>query len=170
MGKDGIEMAADISVVANNYMDKKIAAIRGVEKSHPDFPKWRMEMTRWGLGPLLADTGVGTVAIANRMADYGIDPFWMSHEPWVVPEPFTPEAGELWSKEDLDHWIAVLARISDEAYADPELVKSAPHHQAIRQVKAEAFEDPERWAMTWRAWLRKQRAAAAKPLTAGATS
>jgi glycine dehydrogenase subunit 2 len=160
MGKDGIEMAADISVVANNYMDTKIAAIRGVEKSHPDFPKWRMEMTRWGLGPLMADTGVGTVAVANRMADYGIDPFWMSHEPWVVPEPFTPEAGELWSKEDLDHWVAVLARISDEAYSDPELVKSAPHRQAIRQVKAEAFEDPQRWAMTWRAWLRKHRVAA----------
>jgi glycine dehydrogenase subunit 2 len=119
----------------------------------------------------MADTGVGTVAVANRMADYGIDPWWMSHEPWVVPEPFTPEAGELWSKEDLDHWVAVLARISDEAYSDPELVKSAPHRQAIRQVKAEAFEDPQRWAMTWRAWLRKHRAAAAaKPLTAGATS
>ena len=29
------------------------------------------------------------------MADYGIDPWWMSHEPWVVPEPFTPEAGEM---------------------------------------------------------------------------
>jgi glycine dehydrogenase subunit 2 len=105
------------------------------------------------------------------MADYGIDPWWMSHEPWVVPEPFTPEAGELWSKEDLDHWIAVLARISQEAYADPELVKSAPHNQPIRQVKTEALEDPQRWAMTWRAYLRKHRAgAAAKPLTAGATS
>ncbi len=132
MGKDGIEMAADISVVANNYMDKKIAAIRGVEKSHPDFPKWRMEMTRWGLGPLLADTGVGTVAIANRMADYGIDPLWMSHEPWVVPEPFTPEAGELWSKEDLDHWIAV---------AGPDLGRGLQRSRA-GQVRAPQPGDP----------------------------
>ena len=79
-------------------------------------------MTRWGLGPLQRETGVGTAAAANRMADYGIDPWWMSHEPWVVPEPFTPEAGELWSREDIDQWLAALERIVEEAYANPERV------------------------------------------------
>lgn len=157
MGAEGIELASDISVVANNYMDKKIGEIRGVEKSHPDFDQWRMEMTRWGLGPMQADTGVGTVAAANRMADFGIDPWWMSHEPWVVPEPFTPEAGELWSKEDLDQWIAALQRISDEAYSDPQIVLTAPHNQPVAQVKGDWMEDPNAWAMTWRAYLRKHR-------------
>ena len=33
-----------------------------------------MEMTRWSLGQLKTDTGCGTVEVANRMADYGIDP------------------------------------------------------------------------------------------------
>ena len=61
----------------------------------------------------------------------------MSHEPWIVPEPFTPEAGEMYSKEDLDYWIAVIAKISEEAYANPELVKSAPHKQAIAQIKGD---------------------------------
>ena len=97
-----------------------------------------MEMTRWGLGKLKEETGVGTVDVANRMADYGIDPYWMSHEPWVVPEPFTPEAGEMYSKEDLDEWIAVIAAIVDEAYANPERVKSAPHAQPIHQIKSAA--------------------------------
>ena len=50
-----------------------------------------------------------------------------------MPEPFTPEAGEMWSKEDIDDWIDVLERVCDEAYADPDLVKSAPHHQPIPQ-------------------------------------
>ena len=53
------------------------------------------------------------------MADYGVDPWWMSHEPWVVPEPFTPEAGEMYGKEDLDYWIAVVARICEEALRRP---------------------------------------------------
>ena len=57
------------------------------------------------------------------MADFGVDAFWLSHEPWIVPEPFTPEAGEMWSKEDIDYWIAVLERICEEAYTDPELVQ-----------------------------------------------
>jgi len=89
------------------------------------------------------------------MADYGIDPYWMSHEPWVVPEPFTPEAGEMYSKEDLDRWVAVIARIVDEAYADASKVKTAPHAQAIHQIKAGPLDDPKQWAMTWRAHKRK---------------
>ncbi|NKB27863.1 MAG: aminotransferase class V-fold PLP-dependent enzyme [Rhodobacteraceae bacterium] len=155
MGADGIKLAADISVVANNYMDKKLAEIEGLEISNPGIGDRRMEMTRWSLGPLSEETGVGTVDFANRMADYGIDPWWMSHEPWIVAEPFTPEAGELWSKEDLDQWIRVVAQIAKEACETPELVKTAPHNQPVAQLKGDAFEDPENWAMTWRAYQRK---------------
>ena len=157
MGAAGIDLASDISVVINNYMDHRLAQVRGLERSHPANGKWRMEMTRWGLGPLQRDTGVGTVAAANRMADYGIDPWWMSHEPWVVPEPLTPEAGELWSKEDIDQWISALERIVEEAYSDPATVLAAPHNQPVAAVKGDWMEDPERWAMTWRAYLRKHR-------------
>ena len=144
MGAEGIELGADISVVANNYMDKRLSQIPGLAISNPDVSMRRMEMTRWSLGPIAEETGVGTVDFANRMADYGIDPWWMSHEPWIVAEPFTPEAGELWSKEDIDLWIDVVAKICEEARSDPEMVKSAPHNQAIAQVQGDAFEDPAR--------------------------
>ena len=155
MGADGIRLASDISVVANNYMDKKLAKIPGLEISNPSISAHRMEMTRWSLGKLTEETGVSTVDFANRMADYGIDPYWMSHEPWIVAEPFTPEAGELWSKEDIDTWIEVIAQIAEEAHIDPEIVKTAPHNQPIAQVKGDALEDPAKWAMTWRAYRRK---------------
>jgi glycine cleavage system P protein (glycine dehydrogenase) subunit 2 len=158
MGAEGIHLASDISVVANNYMDKRLSQIPGLTKSNPDVAQHRMEMTRWSLGPLTEETGIGTVEFANRMADYGIDPFWMSHEPWIVAEPFTPEAGELWSKEDIDLWIDVIAQIAEEARTDPEMVKSAPHNQPVAQVKGDVFEDPAKWAMTWRAYKRKRAA------------
>ena len=155
MGAAGIDLASDISVVANNYMDKKLSEIQGLEKSHPKLKKWRMEMTRWSLGPMYRDTGVGTVAAANRMADFGIDPWWMSHEPWVVEEPFTPEAGELWAKDDLDQWITAMQDISLDAYDDPEFLLTCPHNQPISKVEGDWMEDPDSWAMTWRAYLRK---------------
>lgn len=157
MGAEGIDEASDLSVLANNYMQHKLLRIRGIEKSHPQLTAHRLEMTRYGWGPLKADTGIGTAQVANRMADYGIDPYWMSHEPWVVPEPFTPEAGEMYAKEDLDTWIAVLERVAHEAYTEPELVRTAPHNQPIRQIDGAHLEDPARWAMTWRAYLRKHR-------------
>jgi glycine dehydrogenase subunit 2 len=155
MGAEGINEASDISVLANNYMDKKLGEIRGLTRSNPSAGKWRMEMTRWSLAQLKEDTGIGTAEVANRMADFGVDPYWMSHEPWVVPEPFTPEAGEMYAKEDLDYWIAVIARIVQEAYEDAGQVKSAPHAQAIHQIKGAPLEDPKQWAMTWRAYQRK---------------
>ena len=159
MGAEGINLASDISVLTNNYMDKKLAEIPGLTRSHAEKSFHRMEMTRWSLGKIAEETGVGTVDFANRMADYGIDPWWMSHEPWILPEPFTPEAGELWSKEDIDQWVAVVAQIAKEARETPELVKSAPHNQPIAQVKGGAFDDPGKWAMTWRAYQRKRKSA-----------
>jgi glycine dehydrogenase subunit 2 len=155
MGAAGIHEASDLSVLANNYMQKGLSAIRGVAVSNPDVEGPRMEMTRYGVGPLKQDTGIGVIELGNRMTDYGIDAPWLSHEPWVVPEPFTPEAGELWSKEDIDTWVAVVAKVCEEAYSDPELVKTAPHNAAIGKVLAEGCEDPARWATTWRAFQRK---------------
>jgi glycine dehydrogenase subunit 2 len=155
MGAEGIHEASDLSVLANNYMEKKLLAIRGVTRSNPAIDAWRMEMTRYGLGTLKDETGVSVADVQHRMVDFGVDAPWLSHEPWVVPEPFTPEAGEMWSKEDIDYWIAALARVSEEAYRNPDLVRTAPHNQAIRKINTDGMEDPQRWAMTWRAYKRK---------------
>ncbi|MGB0905667.1 MAG: aminotransferase class V-fold PLP-dependent enzyme, partial [Mangrovicoccus sp.] len=46
MGADGIALASDISVVANNYMDKRLSEIPGLAISNPDISQNRMEMTR----------------------------------------------------------------------------------------------------------------------------
>lgn len=155
MGAEGIHEASDLSVLANNYMEKRLLEIPGITKSQAHLTQPRMEMTRYSLEKLTDDTGVTVFDVANRMIDFGIDAYWLAHEPWIVPEPFTPEAGEMYSMEDLDHWVDVLARVCHEARTNPEIVKSAPHDQAIRQIKSEALDDPEKWAMTWRAYLRK---------------
>ena len=128
MGAEGLAEASDLSVLLNNYMEKRLLTLRGVTRSHPEQTSPRLEMTRYSLGTLFEDTGVSAVDVQNRMADFGIDAFWLSHEPWIVPQPFTPEAGEMWSREDIDYWIDVLAHVIDEAYRDPERVRSAPHN------------------------------------------
>ncbi len=155
MGEEGLREAADISVLSNNYMDKRLGEIRGVSRSNPSVDAPRMEMTRHSVEQVTKDTGCSVFEISTRMSDFGIDALWLSHEPWVVPEPFTPEPGELWSKADIDYWIDVLAHVIDEAYETPDIVKTAPHRGPIHQLKGEALEDPERWATTWRAYLRK---------------
>ena len=156
MGAAGIAQASDISVLANNYMEKGLLAIRGVNRSHPEATLPRLEMTRYSLEQMKEETGVDIHDVQNRMTDFGIDAMWTSHEPWLLPEPFTPEAGEMYGKEALDRWIAVLAQISDEAYSDPRIVKSAPHNQAIHRLKPGDTDAPGKRAMTWRAFKKKQ--------------
>lgn len=160
MGADGLREAADLSVLALNYMDRRLMEVRGVTRAHPDVDAPRLEMTRYSLQTVSEETGVTVLDVQNRMVDFGVDAFWLSHEPWLLPQPFTPEPGELWSKEDMDLWIDVLAHVIDEAYADPEVVRTAPHNQAIHQVDASRVNHPDSWATTWRAHRRKSAAPA----------
>jgi glycine dehydrogenase subunit 2 len=93
----------------------------------------------------------------RRLGDFGIQHYWTSHHPWVVPEPMTLEPCETFSKEDVDEYAAALARISKEAYDNPEFVKGAPYNCAAHKVKNPAeLDDPNKWALTWKAYLRKQ--------------
>jgi glycine dehydrogenase subunit 2 len=155
MGAQGIREAADLSVLANNYMETRLLSIPGITRSNPGVAAPRLEMTRYSLEDVERDTGVTVFDIQNRMIDYGVDAPWLSHEPWLVPQPITPEPGELWSREDIDTWIDVLEAVIREAREDPETVRSAPHRQAIHQVDSRGVDDPARWATTWRAHVRK---------------
>jgi glycine dehydrogenase subunit 2 len=155
MGIDGLRDAANISVLANNYMEKRLLEIPGISKGLPELGFRRLEMTRYSLHDLTKETGVSVVEVQNRMTDYGIDAFWLSHEPWFIPEPFTPEAGELWSIEDIDYWIDILETVCNEARANPELVKTAPHNQVIHKIEGGNLNDPAKWATTWSAYQRK---------------
>lgn len=156
MGTDGLRVAADLSVLANNYMEQRLMAIPGVTMSFAGQALPRLEMTRYSLEEYTAETGVTTIDVQNRMTDFGIDAYWLAHEPWIVPEPFTPEAGEMWSIEDLDEWIDVLAHVLAEGRNDPELLRTAPHNQVVAQIDGAGLDDPAKWAVTWAAYQRKR--------------
>ena len=81
--------------------------------------------------------------IRNRLSDFGIQGYWMSHHPWIVPEPFTPEPCETYSKADLDYWAAAMAQCVKEAYEDPEFVMNAPHAMGNTKILDDSLvEDP----------------------------
>lgn len=155
LGADGLKEVAEISVLNNNYFQKKVEEIPGVATWYAKGRR-RLEQVRYSWEKLYEETGVGTDDILRRIGDYGIQHYWSSHHPWVVPEPFTLEPCETFSKADLDEYAAVLKRIAEEARKDPELVKSSPHKCASRKrARPEELDDPEKWALTWRAYKRK---------------
>lgn len=154
-GADGLREVAECSVLNNNYMEKKLRAIPGVVVWYAE-GKRRLEQVRYSWEKLTADTGVTTDDVMRRMADFGIQHYWTSHHPWVVPEPFTLEPCESYSKDDIDEYCAVLAQCSKEAYENPELIKGAPYNLPIHKVSEPSVDEPERIAVTWRQYKKKK--------------
>lgn len=153
LGGNGLRDVAEIAVLNNNYLYNQILKIKGA--SAPYIEGKRLEQVRYSWEQLTKDTGVTTDDISKRMADFGHQ-YWTSHHPYVVPEPFTLEPTESYSKADLDEYVNTLTHIANEAYTTPEIVKNAPYNSSIHKVIDDGpFEDPEKWAITWRAYLKK---------------
>lgn len=155
MGPEGLRKVSETSIINTNYLIKKMSTVPGVSMAFHK-QKVRLDQTRFSFQKLKEDTGVGTEDVARRVIDFGIQEHFTSHHPWFVPEPIIPEPCETYSKEDIDYWIAVYRYVCKEAYKNPEKVKKAPYNQAISKIKIEALNDPNKWAMTWRAYIRKR--------------
>lgn len=151
-----MKQVAETAVLNNNYLYHEILKIKGA--GAPYIKGKRLEQVRYSWEKLYQDTGVTTEDISRRMADFGHQ-YWTSHHPFVVPQPFTLEPTESYSKTDLDEYIASLTHIANEAYTNPEKVKNAPYNSSIHAVVDQSpFEDPDKWAVTWRAYLKKTKA------------
>ena len=153
LGAEGLREVAEIAVLNNNYLLKRMLEIPGVSAPYAT-GKRRIEQVRYSLEELSRATGVQSEQIGLRAADFGVH-YWTSHHPFVVPEPCTLEPTESYSKDELDEYAAILAHVAEEARQDPELVKTAPHNSTIHTIDHEPLDDPQQWAVTWRAYLRK---------------
>ena len=153
LGADGLREVAEISVLNNNYLLHKMLQIPGISAPYTG-GKRRIEQVRYSWQELFEDTGVHSEELGIRAADYGVH-YWTSHHPFVVPEPCTLEPSESYSKADLDEFAAILAQIAEEARSDPDLIKTAPHNSTVHTIDHDPLDDPEQWAITWRAYLRK---------------
>jgi len=153
MGAEGLREVAEIAVLNNNYLMKKVLEIRGVSAPYAA-GHWRIEQVRYSWDELGRETGVHSEDIGTRAADFGTH-YWMSHHPYVVPEPMTLEPTESYSMADLDEYAAILAEVAREAYEEPDVVLTAPHRSTIHRIDHAPLDDPAKWAVTWRAYRRK---------------
>ena len=156
MGPKWLRECADVSVINNNYMQKIMESIPGVSSAYQGNGIVRQEQIRYSFEKLKEDVDVGSEDMNRRMLDYGIPWFWSSHHPWVIAEPMTLEPCETYTKEDIEEYCEVVRRVAEEAYKDPDMVKNAPYNSVIhKRVHEEELDDPSKWALTWKAYLRK---------------
>ena len=155
LGSKGLKEVSQIAVLNNNYLLKKVLEIRGASAPYAR-GRHRIEQVRYSWNKLYEETGVTTEDITCRMVDFGFH-MWSSHHPFIVPQPFTLEPTESYSKAELDEYIAGLKKVVEEAYDNPVIVKNAPHRSVIHKLKTDILDDPDKWAITWRAYLKKNK-------------
>nr|WP_194736696.1 aminomethyl-transferring glycine dehydrogenase subunit GcvPB [Actinomadura sp. RB99] len=153
LGADGLREAAEVAVLNNNYLMKKVLEIPGVSAPYAAGRR-RIEQVRYSWERLAEETGVHTEDIGLRTADFGTH-YWTSHHPFLVPEPMTLEPTESYSKADLDEYAAILAEVAREAREEPETVRTAPHRSTVHRAREDVLDDPATWSVTWRAYRRK---------------
>lgn len=153
LGAEGLREVSRVAILNNNYCMKKILAIKGASISFPNH-KPRIEQARYSWERLKKDTGFGTADFSRRIPDYGTH-YWSSHEPWGIPEPFTIEPSESYSKADLDRYCDILASIARECYERPEVIREAPLNSTVHHISHDYFDDPAKWALSWRNYKQK---------------
>jgi glycine dehydrogenase subunit 2 len=153
-GAEGLREVAEIAVLNNNYLFKRVLEIHGVTAPYnPGHP--RIDQVRYSWEELTKETGLRITDISNRAADFAMH-FFFSHHPYLVPDPATLEPTESYSKRDIDEYVASWAQIADDAHHQPEMIVESPHHAPIHQMTDLGFlQDPEKWSPTWRAYVRK---------------
>lgn len=155
LGGEGLREVADLSILNNNYLLQKLMAIKGLTLPMAE-GKVRMEQARYSFEELKKDTGVGTDDINRRIVDYGLQSYFTSHHPRVVPEPFTPEPVETYSRADIDEYASIIRQVAEEAYQDPDRVRKAPHRSTIGLMDYGPLTDIDRFACTWRGFKKNQ--------------
>ncbi len=153
LGSEGLKEVSRIAVLNNNYLLAKVLKIRGASAPYAK-GRHRIEQVRYSWEELTNETGITTEDITNRMIDFGYH-MWSSHHPFIVPQPMTLEPTESYSKDEIDEYIAGLRRVVKESYENPDIVKKAPHNSVVHKIKTDSLDDPAKWAITWRAYLKK---------------
>ncbi len=102
LGAEGLEEAAEVSVLNANYLLKKLSSIRGFElpfaKGRP-----RKHECVFSLKKLYRETGVRALNVAKRMLDYGVHAP-TTYFPQIVEEALMIEPTESFEKEELDRF------------------------------------------------------------------
>ena len=123
LGKEGMVRVAEYATLNANYLMAKLSeagfevALPGRRATH----EFIITLKR-----LNKETGVTAMDVAKRLLDYGYHAP-TTYFPLIVPECLLIEPTETESKEEIDGFVAALLAVKQEAYENPELLKSAPH-------------------------------------------
>jgi glycine dehydrogenase subunit 2 len=119
-GASGLRAVSEYAVLNANYLLQLLKDTYLLPYDRVCMHEFVLE-GRWPEAP-----DVHALDIAKRMMDYHLHPP-TNYFPLIVHEALMIEPTETESKQTLDAFADILLKIAEEAHADPELLKTAPH-------------------------------------------
>lgn len=148
LGAEGLEKAAELAVLNANYLARIISRIKGFE-----FPYGAKKLVKHecvvSCSQLRSETGVTAGHVAKRILDYGVHSPTIYFPP-IVAEALMIEPTETESIQELDRFVEILSRISNEAYANPESVLNAPYKTSTAHLDEGKASRPRSLCLSWR--------------------
>jgi glycine dehydrogenase subunit 2 len=130
LGREGMQRVAEFSTLNANYLMKRLQEA-GFDLAFP-----RRRATHEFIVTLKRqhkEQGVSAMDVAKRLLDFGFHAP-TTYFPLLIPECLLIEPTETESREELDGFVAAMAKILEEAEQNPALLHEAPHNQPVRRL------------------------------------
>lgn len=126
-GHYGLRRIAENAVLNANYLKKKLSPFFTVPFSQPCMHEFVVQADNY------LHKGVKAYDIAKRLLDYGVHAPTV-YFPLIIKECMLIEPTECESKNTLDEFVEIIAKIVEEIKTNPDLVKTAPHTMPVSRL------------------------------------
>ncbi|HWV86186.1 MAG TPA: aminomethyl-transferring glycine dehydrogenase subunit GcvPB [Capillimicrobium sp.] len=131
LGAAGLRDASETAVLNANYLLARLGDVA----EHLPLAFGRLCMHEFVLSgaPMKRELGIRTLDLAKRLLDHGYHPPTV-YFPLLVDEALLIEPTETETRETLDAFADAVKAILEEARADPEVARTAPHTTPVRRL------------------------------------
>lgn len=130
LGKEGLLRVSEYATLNANYLLKELTKA-GFTAAYPK--RRASHEFILTMSPEKKNYGVSAMDLAKRLLDYRIHAP-TTYFPLLIPECLLIEPTETESKEELDHFVAVMKTIHEEVAHNADLVKNAPHTLPVKRL------------------------------------
>lgn len=130
LGREGMTRVAEYATLNANYLAKRLAE-KGFTLAYPERRASHEFIVT--VAPQKKAHGVTALDFSKALLDHGIHAP-TNYFPLLVPECLLIEPTETESKETLDRFVEVMAKLLDDAANDTERMKGAPYTTPVRRL------------------------------------
>lgn len=126
-GRFGLRKIAEMAVLNANYLKHRLSKLLAIPYAQTCMHEFVVQADKY------MDKGVRALDIAKRLLDYNVYAPTI-YFPLIVKECMLIEPTESESLATLDEFVEIMQKIMDEIENNPEFVKLAPYHQAVKRL------------------------------------